>query len=165
MELKHRHVYRTDNVEQARRAMHMAIEDGLPADDIYLVARPDIEMHSISNRRKMADSDFVPAAIRGALIGSGIGLIVATVALLVWSGPPLALLLGAGLGAALGALAASLVGAALQDPVRRRFHREIAAGSVLVVVDAKDAAFAHAEQALQSVGAAPLPYDAPAAMS
>ena len=165
MDIKHRHVYRTDNVEQARRAMHRAIEDGLSPDDIYLVARSDIEMRAISNNRKMADSDIVPAAIRGALTGAGLGLIVATAALLVWGGAPLALLLGAGIGAAAGGLAASLMGAALQDPVRRRFRRELAAGKVLVVVDAQDDTLAHAEQALQSVGAAPLPYEAPAAMT
>ena len=65
--MKTRRVFSTPDLITARAAMQAAREAGIHDEDISLVARPDIEVGHIPNRRKEADSDFVPAAMRGAM--------------------------------------------------------------------------------------------------
>lgn len=163
--MKHRHVFRTDDIAQASHAVRAAIDRGTPDDDVYLVARSDIEIRQVHNRRKMADSDFIPAAMRGAALGAVIGLVVAIGIALLWKTGLGVVLLGAGLGAAVGGLASSLVGAAIPDPVRRRFEKEIDAGNILLVVDVEESALPGMLDAVQATGAVKLPYDAPSAMT
>jgi len=163
--MKHRHVFCTESAAQAAKAVRAATASGLPADDIYLVARSDIEIHHIRDRRKMADSDFIPAAMRGALVGLLVGFLISLALALFWQVDPRATLLGAGLGAAVGALASSLVGAAIPDPIRRRFEKEIDNGKVLVVIDAEESGLPGMKRAMEESHAVKLPYEAPSAMT
>ena len=58
-----------------------------------------------------------------------------------------------------------ITGTAEPGPVRRQFEDEIAAGHVLVVVDGEEPALAAADATLLELGARPLPFDAPSAIS
>ena len=133
--MKRKHVYLVDDLAEARAAIAAARHAGATDDDIALVARNDIEMEVIPEDRRNASTDFVPAALKGALGG-----IAGT-----WS--------------------SALIGSALPDPVRRRFEEEIAAGRILVVVDIPDESLSLVDTAVQATGAVLLPFEEPSAMT
>ncbi len=158
-----RHVYRTRDLPHAREALaalHMA---GIGNDRISLVARSDIELERIPDSLKEADTDAVPAAVRGMGIGGATGLLAGLAAMVF---APIgitvagAAAIGA-IGALMGGWSSALMGASLPDPVRQQFEDEIAAGRVLVLVDTEDEARATVDQAMASVQASRLDYDAP----
>lgn len=160
--MKLRHVFSTQDATQARHAVRVLHEHGVPYDAISLVANAGIELERIPNRMKEADTDFVPAAIRGMGIGGATGLLAGLVAMAVpTAGITIAgaAALGAA-GALVGGWSSALVGATVPDPVRRRFEREIAEGRVLVLVDADAATQAQLEQPMAGVGAIRLEYEA-----
>ena len=73
--MKIRHVFVTRDVLQARDALLALREQGVGVDDISLVARSDIELDRIPDDLKEADTDFLPAAMRGMGIGGATGLL------------------------------------------------------------------------------------------
>jgi|SRR5688572_20452025 hypothetical protein len=165
--MKTRRVFSTPDLVTARAAMQAAREAGIRDDDISLVARSDIEVGHIPNKRKEADSDFVPAALRGALFGGLAGLLAGAISVLVfpsvgmtWAGTGLVALAGA----LIGMFASSLVGSALPDPVRQKFDGEIKAGQILVLVDGAAELLPAVEAAVTRTGALSLPFDAPTAL-
>ncbi len=136
-------------------------------DGISLIARPDIELEKIPDDRKVVEGDFYPAAIRGVAGGAAAGLLAGLVAVAI---PPLGVTLAGAAamtlgGAAVGGWATALAGSAVPDPVRRRFQEEITLGRILVVLDAPRDALERIEPALAAVGAKPLPFDKPTAMT
>lgn len=137
--MKQRRVYRTDDIARATRAVQALRVQGIGDDDISLVARSDIELQSIPNWHTEADTDFMPAAVRGAGIGGATGLLAGLAATVIT--PVGITLAGAAVVGAVGALvgtwASALMGAALPDPIRQKFDDEIAAGHILVLIDAK----------------------------
>ncbi|GAB3331553.1 hypothetical protein [Marilutibacter aestuarii] len=138
--MKHRHVFRSRDLAHARAGIALARVSGVEDTDIALVARPDIEMHGVPNRRKEADTDFMPAALKGALYGGLTGVAIGLVAMAI---KPLhfgvvAVAVMAVCGVLVGAWVSSLVGSALPDPIRREFAKEIEAGHVLLLVDADE---------------------------
>ena len=158
-----RHVYSTRDIAHARQALaalHMA---GIGNDRISLVARSDIELERIPDSLKEADTDAVPAAVRGMGIGGATGLLAGLAAMVF---APIgitvagAAAIGA-IGALMGGWSSALMGASLPDPVRQQFEDEIAAGRVLVLVDTEDEARATVDQAMASVQASRLDHDAP----
>lgn len=162
-----RHVYRTQDVDHARKALaalHMA---GIGNTAISLVARSDIELERVPDSMKEADSDAVPAAVRGMGVGGGVGLLAGLAAIVV--APVGITLAGAAaigaVGALVGGWSSALMGASLPDPVRQQFDDEIAAGRVLVLVDMEPEQLRAAQEAMDSVGAAHLDYHAPAGAS
>ncbi|MFQ6310344.1 hypothetical protein [Lysobacter capsici] len=165
--MKQRRVYRTDDIAQATRAVEALRAQGISDDDISLVARSDIELQSIPNRHKEADTDFMPAAVRGAGIGGATGLLAGLAATVVM--PVGITLAGAAVVGAVGALvgtwASALMGAALPDPIRQKFDDEIAAGRILVLVDAESPMHERLGDALANAGATLLDYDALASMT
>jgi hypothetical protein len=165
--MKKKHVYLTDDLAEARAAVAAARHAGVLDDDIALVARNDIEMEIIPEDRRNASTDFVPAALKGALGGGAVGLVAGLVAAAI---PPLGVTLaGAAALAAVGALggtwSSALMGSALPDPIRRRFEDEIAAGRILVVVDASDESIALIDASVTATGAELLPFEEPSAMT
>jgi hypothetical protein len=165
--MKTRRVFSTPDLVSARAAMQAAREAGIHDDDISLVARSDIEVGHIPNKRKEADSDFVPAALRGAVFGGLAGLLAGAIAVLIfpsvgmtWAGAGLVALAGA----LIGMFASSLVGSALPDPVRQKFDGEIKAGRILVLVDGAAELLPAVEAAVTRTGALALPFDAPTAL-
>jgi hypothetical protein len=164
--MKTRRVFSTPDLVSARAAMQAAREAGIHDDDISLVARSDIEGH-IPSRRKEADSDFVPAALRGALFGGLAGLLAGAASVLIfpsigmtWAGAGLVTLAGI----LVGMFASSLVGSSLPDPVRQKFDGEIKAGRILVLVDGAAEVLPAVEVAVTRTGALSLPFDAPTAL-
>lgn len=162
-----RHVFSVNDLAAAQAAVHAAREAGLPDDQLALVARSDIELEDLPDHHKEADTDFIPAALRGAAAGGGTGLLVGLAAVAF---PPLGVTLaGAALmtagGAAIGTWVAALVGSTIEDPLRRKFEQEIEAGRILLVIDADNNLMPVLDAALSRSGAQHLPYDAPSALT
>lgn len=165
--MKTRHVFSTPDIDSAQAAMDAARHAGVEDHDLLLIARSDIELAAIPDERKEADTDMLPAAVRGAGYGGATGLLVGLVAFVI---PPLGVTLAgaaaAGLaGAMVGCWASALAGAALPDPIRRRFEDEIQAGRILLVVDGSRETLARAEPEITRTGATALPFDAPSLMA
>jgi len=165
--MKIRHVFRTQDVAQARNAVLALREQGLEVDDISLVARSDIELERVPDGLKEADSDFRPAAMRGIGVGGATGLLAGLAAVAF---TPLGITLAGAaalgaMGALVGGWASALMGSALPDPVRQQFDDEISAGRILVLVDADDATQARVTAALAAIGVHRLDYEAPTAMT
>lgn len=165
--MKTRHVYSTTGMDMVKEGMRIARQSGIAHDDISLVARDDIELEAIPEERKVVTNDFYPAAARGAAIGGASGLLAGLVAVAI---APIGLTLaGAGamalIGASMGAWSSALAGAAVPDPVRRKFEGEVREGRILLVLDGDDAALARADDGLRRIGATRLPFDTPSALS
>ncbi|MFC3551384.1 hypothetical protein ACFOLC_10220 [Lysobacter cavernae] len=165
--MKLRHVFSTPDLDAAQAVMNTARNAGIRDDDILLVARSDIELDAIPNERKEADTDLLPAALRGAAYGGGAGLLAGLAAVVL---TPIGLTLaGAAAAAVAGALvgswASALVGSSLPDPIRRKFDAEIQAGRILVVLDGSKELLTQIEPSLVQAGATPLPYEATKAMA
>ncbi|RZA21168.1 MAG: hypothetical protein EOP93_03940 [Lysobacteraceae bacterium] len=165
--MKTRHVFSTPDLHTAQAAMAAARHAGIEDQDLLLVARSDIELESIPHKRLEADTDMLPAALRGAGYGGATGLLAGLVALAIPSlGVTLAGAAAVGLaGAMMGCWSSALVGASLPDPIRRKFEDEIKAGNILVVVDGNKELLATAEPAMLHAGANLLPYEATKAMA
>ena len=164
--MKTRHVFSTPDLDTARAAMAAARAAGIDDGCLLLVARSDIELESIPNERQEADSDFIPAALRGAGYGGAAGLLAGLVAVVV---APIGLTLaGAGAvalgGALVGGWASALVGSSLPDPVRQKFDEEIQSGKILLLIDASKDALHQAEPAIVAAGATALPFEATTAL-
>lgn len=162
-----RHVFSVPDLAVARHALDAARAAGLDNDDLSLIARADIELDSIPDELKDAATDFMPAALRGAAAGGGIGLVAGLAALAF---PPLGITLaGAALvtagGAAVGTWVSALIGSTVKDPVRRKFEDEIAAGRILLVIDVEDERFPAVEVAMRDTGAIALPYESASALT
>ena len=165
--MKTRHVFSTPNLETAQAALAAARQAGVEDNDLLLVARSDIELESIPDNRQEADTDLMPAALRGAGYGGATGLLAGLVAFAI---PPLGITLAGAaaiglVGAMVGTWASALVGASLPDPIRRKFESEIQAGNILLVVDANKDLLTAAEPAIVGAGATVLPYEAAKAMA
>lgn len=162
--MAHRYVFSTRDVAHTREALaalHMA---GIGNESISLVARSDIELERIPDSLKEADTDAVPAAVRGMGIGGATGLLagLAAVALapvgITIAG---AMAIGA-LGALVGGWSSALMGSALPDAVRQQFEDEIERGKILVLVDTDDGnQVAAVLDAMGLAGATRLSYDSP----
>ena len=165
--MKIRHVFSTPDLDTAQAVMNVARNAGVDDNDILLVARSDNELEEIPNDRKEADTDLLPAALRGAGYGGAAGLLAGLAAVVV---TPIGLTLaGAAAAAVAGALvgswASALVGSSLPDPIRRKFDAEIQAGRILVVLDGDKSTLDRIEPLLVNAGATPLPYESTKAMA
>lgn len=159
--MKLRHVYSTPDLATAQDALLAARQAGILNDDLSLVARSDIELQSIPNDRKEADTDMLPAALRGAGIGGAAGLVAGLIAVVA---TPIGLTLAGAAaatvaGAAIGTWASALAGSALPDPVRAQFDDEIKAGRILVVIDGPADVLRDADAAIVQTGATHLPFE------
>ena len=159
--MKTRHVDSTIDLDMARAAMQAARGAGVTEDGLMLVARSDIELDAISNEHKQADSDSMPAALKGVVAGGTTGFLLGLAAVVL---SPLGLTLaGAGIaalaGAGIGGAASTIVGSALPDPVRQKFDDEIQAGRILLVIDADGPVLEAADPAITATGATRLPFE------
>lgn len=165
--MKIRHVFSTASPAAAVEAIAAARAAGVEDEAITLVARHDIEMDEVPGERIDVAADVVPAAWRGAATGGALGLVGGLVGVAVPAiGIPLA---GIGLltltGAAVGAWSSALMGSEVPSQVRREFEAEIAAGRVLVVIDAPRDDAAAISAALSRAGAVELPFEHLTALS
>lgn len=163
--MKIRHVSCAHDLATADAALRAARRAGVANRDLLLIARPDIELHSIRNARKDADTDMLPAAMRGTGYGAAIGLLGGLVAMVIlgigWAGVAVA----TAAFAVIGGWASALVGASVSDPIRRKFNAEIEAGNILVVVDAERAPLEAAGFAIVREGAELLPFESHTALA
>jgi hypothetical protein len=167
--MKTRHVFSTPDLVAAQATMDAAREAGVDDRDILLIARSDIELASIPNERKEADTDQMPAALRGAGYGSVAGLLAGLTAVVI---APIGLTL-AGAAAAtvagglVGCWASALMGSALPDPIRRKFDALIQQGRILVIIDGDRELLAQAEARVlaNTSDVDVLPFDALSAMA
>ncbi len=160
--MKTRCVFSTSDLTAARTAMAAAQEAGIDDRDISLVAREDIELERIPDHLMQGRNDFYPAALRGGACGGGTGLLLGLIAVAV---PPLGVTLAGAAaitvaGAVFGSWIGELVGFEVPDVVSRKFKDEIAAGRILVVLDASKEQLAVAEPAVARTGATLLPFHA-----
>lgn len=165
--MKTRHVFSTPDLAGAMAAMAAARTAGIDDNDLLLVARSDIELETIPDSRKQADTGMMQAAVHGAGYGGAAGLLAGLVAVVI---PPVGLTLAGaaavGLaGAMIGTWSSALVGASLPDPVRVKFEDEIQSGRILVVVDGDKEILDAAEPSIVSTGATALPFEAASAVS
>lgn len=159
--MKHRRVFAAHDLAMAAAAIALTRQNGIEERDVALVAREDIELQALPSDLLEARTDTVPAAIRGAVGGGGLGLLAGLIAATVPAfGVTIA---GAGLLAALGTMvgtwSSALIGSAVPNEVRRRFENEIEQGRILVVVDGDENSLAAAGKTLVELGAQPLPFD------
>ncbi|MFI4959005.1 MAG: hypothetical protein ACHP7C_07575 [Lysobacterales bacterium] len=164
--MKTRHVFSTRDLGTAEKAVNALRQAGISNDDISLIARHDVEK-AIPDDQQDTSGDFGRGGMKGLLAGGGSGLLVGLVAVAV---PPLGITLAGAAamtvaGAAVGGWMGMLTGTSEPGKVRREFEEEIAAGHILVVVDGDKSALTVADEALLAVGATPLPFDAPTAIS
>ncbi|WP_206860154.1 hypothetical protein [Lysobacter changpingensis] len=165
--MKVRHVFSTPDLDTAQAVMNAARSAGVHDDDILLVARSDIELEEIPNELKEADTDLMPAALRGAGYGGAAGLLAGLAAIVI---TPIGLTLaGAAAAAVAGALvgswASALVGSSLPDPIRRKFDAEIQEGRILVVLDGDKDFLDRTETQIVAAGGTHLPYESTKAMA
>lgn len=165
--MKLKHVFLAQDVAQARAAVAALRAAGVEYDAISLVARSDIELDAIPDRLKEADTDLVPAAMRGVGIGGATGLLAGLAATVF---APIGITLAGAaaigaMGALVGGWSSALMGSALPDPVRQTFEDEIAAGRILVLLDADADTHARVVAPLAQAGVTRLEYEAPSALS
>lgn len=167
--MKTRHVFSAPDLAGAQAAMDAAREAGVRDDDILLIARSDIELESIPDERKEADTDLMPAALRGAGYGGAAGLLAGLLAVVV---TPVGLTVAGtaaalAAGAMVGCWASALMGSALPDPIRRKFDSHLRAGRILVAIDGDRELLVRAEARVlaRAAGVEVLPFDAPAALA
>lgn len=159
--MKHRRVFSTLDLSTAKTAIVTARSVGIDDAAIALVAKDDVEIHSISSGRLDPRTDTTPAAMRGIVCGALVGTIAGGIAHFV---PSLRITLGETvfvvlIGAMIGAWSSALMGSTIPNEVRRHFKDEIDQGRVLVVIDARKRLLARAESALAEIGARRLPFD------
>jgi hypothetical protein len=138
-----RYVYAFDSVIAVQAAVNTLLEASIPQERIALIARTELQSASIPPDYLDSTTDFAPAIIRGAAIGSATGLVVGIVAMLIpnsgiVAGMPAVLAFLAG-GAILGAWSSAMIGSEIPDAIRRKFDDEIEAGRVLLIVDSDTA--------------------------
>ncbi|MEG3192002.1 hypothetical protein [Lysobacter sp. D1-1-M9] len=165
--MKTRHVFTTPDLATAQAAMDAALAAGVEDEDILLIARSDIELDSIPDERKEADTDFMPAALRGAGYGGAAGLLAGVVAVAMTPvGFSLAGTAAATVaGAVVGCWASALVGSSLRDPIRVKFDQEIRQGNILVIIDGDKTLIDAAESRITDTGARLLPFESLKAMA
>ncbi len=166
--MRKRIVFSSRDVAHARDLIAIAYASGLTDDDLSVVARSDIELEQIADQLKMADSDFIPAALRGAGYGAITGTLAGLVAVsltpmsITLAGAALAGGLGGG---AVGAWVSSLVGASIPDPIRQAFEDQIRAGRVLVAIDGEAQDLPLIARRFVDAGAVQLDYEQHAGMT
>ena len=166
--MKLRHVFVLADLEHARRAVGYLQSQRVPDSDIALIAGSDAVLEQIPDDLKDdSATDFVPAAMRGAIGGGGVGLLAGLAAAAF---PPLGITVAGAafiglIGAAVGTWSSALMGAGISNEVHRKFEEHIRAEQVLLVLDAEAAELPPLEQGLVAIGARRVEYEAPAALT
>ena len=160
--MKSRCVFSTPDLAAAHAAMDAARGAGISESDISLVAHEGVALEPIADHPMTGCTDFYPAAARGVACGGASGILLGLVAVAI---PPLGVTLAGAAaialaGAAVGCWTGALIGTDVPDVVHRRFKEEIAAGRVLVIIDAPRERLALAGPAIIATGAMHLPLHA-----
>lgn len=166
--MKIRHAFHVAGVAEAagcvRELRRLGVDDG----EISLIAGSRTLLEQLPDSLKDdSPTDFVPAAMRGAVGGGGAGLLAGLVGAAI---PPLGITVaGAAFltlaGAAVGTWSSSLMGAAISNEVHRRFEERLGAGELLLVVDAEEERMPALDAAILAQGATKADYEATSALT
>jgi hypothetical protein len=165
--MKSRHAFSMPNLAAAEAAVTALREADVSDDDIWLMARDDIESASVPDDLRDTTGDFGRGGVKGLLQGGGTGVVCGLVAMLV---PAISIpIAGAAAmvvaGAAVGGWMGMLTGASVPDTVHRKFRDELDAGRVIVAVDGQPDLLQRVDVLLRDRGATQLPYDDLTALS
>jgi hypothetical protein len=119
---------------------------------IHFVAREGADMTGLHAANVLQTSDLVDAAETGLLVGSGLGAAMGVVAAYVLAdmAPQAMVVIGmAGVGAVLGTWSSSMIGSSTPSRRLRRFEGAIAAGQYLLMVDVPRGRVTEIEELLQ----------------
>ena len=159
--MKSRHVFSTSNLAAAEAAVTALRQADVSDDDIWLMARDDIENASVPDNLRDTTGDFGRGGVKGLLQGGGTGVVCGLVAILV---PAISIPIAGAVamvaaGAAVGGWAGMVTGVSVPDIVHRKFHEELSAGRVIVAVDGEPDLLERIDALLRDRGAIQLPYD------
>lgn len=141
-----------DNRIEAERAITELFNAGFDKDDISLIVTDSARDKILSDRVKTVEGDEASRAAKGGATGAAVGgalgaiaagltaigsIVVPGAGLLV-VGPVVAVLSGAGAGAAVGGLAGALINAGYPNDEAKRYEEAVKAGKVLVIVHTDD---------------------------
>lgn len=166
--MKIRHAFHVPDVTVAAACVRALRARGVQDADISLIAGSRTLLEQLPESLKDdSPTDFVPAAMRGAVGGGGVGLLAGLVAAAI---PPLGITVaGAAFmaiaGAAVGTWSSSLMGAAISSEVHRRFEERLGAGELLLVLDAEEDRLAMLEADLVRCGGRRVDYEAVTALT
>jgi hypothetical protein len=166
--MKIRHAFHVSSPDVAGACVRELRALGVHDADISLIASSRMLLEQVPDSLKDdSATDFVPAAVRGAVGGGSVGLLGGLVAAAI---PPLGIsAAGAAfmalVGAAVGTWSSSLMGAALPSEVHRRFEESLGAGELLLVLDADEDRLPVLEAVLQRLGASRVQYEAASALT
>jgi uncharacterized membrane protein len=108
-------------------------------DEIHIIAKEGVPLEELPEAGLKQKTDLIPALKRGLAAGSAVGLLAGLVAVLLPGGIIAAggaVLLATTLaGAAVGALASSLIGISIPSEEARKYEEAIERGQLLMLVD------------------------------
>ena len=165
--MKSRHAFSMLNLAAAEAAVTALRQASVSDDDIWLMAREDVENARVPDDLRDTSGDFGRGGVKGLLQGGGTGVVCGLVAILV---PAISIPIAGAVamvaaGAAVGGWAGMLTGAAAPDTIHRKFHEELNAGRVIVAVDGEPDLLERVDALLHDRGATQLPYDDLTALS
>ena len=119
---------------------------------IHFVAREGADMSGLHAANVLQTSDLVEAAQTGLLLGAGLGAALGVVGAYVLAGtapPALIVIALAGIGAVLGTWSSSMIGSSTPSRRLTRFDKAIEAGQYLLMVDVPRSRVTEIEQLLE----------------
>lgn len=138
--MRRRLYFMVPDATSARRIRDELLLARVEDSHIHVLAREDVALDDLREASLLQKSDLVHGAETGLAVGGGIGIIAGLVAVFF---PPagldlqlVTLLVTALIGAAFGAWVASMVASALPNSRLKDFESAIAAGQLLMMVDA-----------------------------
>lgn len=126
------------NLDSAQKTMNELLLARVSDHYIHFVAEDGADMTGLHAANILQTSDLVESAQTGLLVGAGIGAaagVVAAYQLASTAAPALVVIALAGIGAALGAWASSMIGSSTPSRRLRRFEKAISEGQYLLMVD------------------------------
>lgn len=127
------------NVPTAKNIVDDLILARVKEEEIHIIAKEGIPLEDLPEAGLKEKTDLIPAIKRGLAAGSATGLLAGLVAVLLPGGIVAAggaVLLAATLaGAAVGALASSLIGISIPSEEVRKYEEAIERGELLMLVD------------------------------
>lgn len=138
--MRRRLYFMVPDAHSARQVRDELLLARIEDSHIHVMARDGIALNDLHEASILQKSDFVHGAETGLAVGGGIGIVAGLVAVFF---PPVGvelqlvtILLTALIGAAFGAWVASMVASSIPNSRLKNFESAIAAGQILMMVDA-----------------------------
>lgn len=141
------------DLDSARRTMNELLLARVGERHIHFAAVDGADMSGLHAANFLQTSDLVEAAQTGLLIGAGVGAaggVLAAYELASTAAPAAVVIALAGLGAVLGTWASSMIGSSTPSRRLRRFQAALAQGQYLLMVDAPRSRVSEIEALLES---------------